>query len=225
MKNNILRFSIYGLLALVCFFTAQLAQVPPALYLEANAHAPLNLYQTLTSLGIYWLIIGLNFILAVFLKIIKPKEKLSLPKIALFVLVGEVVIWVINIIGVLISVTMGDDIVSSNQTAINQLMSLLPTSIIMTMAVFGAPIIEEVVFRGLIPRMFSEKWNWIGYLMGAVLFGLAHNPNTLGAGIQYIGMGLVLSAVTYFSKRIEYSILLHFLNNGIAFVLMLSQMN
>lgn len=224
MKKHILRVITYGLLAIGVFALSQLAQAPALLFLKENGQSPLSVTQNMISLAIYWAVIIGVFALAHHLKLIKLKEKLSWKKLALFLISGEVAIWVVSFIGVLISLMMRDDILSTNQESINELMTLLPTSLMGTMVLVGAPILEEVSCRGLIPRMFSEKWQWLGYVLGAVLFGLAHAPTTLGTAVQYIGMGGVLSLVAYFSKRLEYSILLHFMHNSLAFALMLSQM-
>ncbi|MFC5632147.1 MULTISPECIES: CPBP family intramembrane glutamic endopeptidase [Streptococcus] len=223
MKKHVLRGLVYGLLAIMTYGTSQLVQLPALLFLKDNGNAPLTGLQLTMSLVIYFLAIVGVFFLALKLNLIKPKENLNWKKLALFLFGGEVAIYAVSMIGVIISLAMGDEILATNQAAIEELITQLPAILMFTMIVLGAPIMEETICRGLIPRMFSTNWRWLGYIVGAILFGLAHVPNTVGTAVQYIGMGLVLSAVAYFSKRLEYSMLLHFLHNSIGFLILLLQ--
>ena len=222
-NNTFFRTIVVGLLAIGFYYASQYVQLPAFLFLKENQGDPLTLAQTSISIGLYLLLIVTALALAIYLKFVNIKEKLSFKMLALTLSVGEIATYMVGFIGALISFALGDELISSNQQAINELVSLLPIALLFTMTVIGAPVIEEVIFRGLIPAIFSEKWRWIGYVIGAILFGLAHHPNTAGAAIQYIGMGAVFSLVAYFGKRLEYSIFLHMLHNGIAFFVMMSQ--
>lgn len=87
--------------------------------------------------------------------------------------------------------------------------------------VIMAPLTEEIIFRGLIPRLFSKKLALLGYAVGTLLFALAHSPSNIGSFVIYFGMGSILGIIAYKSQKLEYSVLAHALNNGIAFSIML----
>ena len=61
----------------------------------------------------------------------------------------------------------------------------------------------------------------MGFVLGAILFGLFHGPTNIGSFIVYAGMGAVFAYVAYTTERLEMSILAHMLRNGIAIFLML----
>ena len=61
----------------------------------------------------------------------------------------------------------------------------------------------------------------MGFVIGAILFGLFHGPTNIGSFIVYGGMGAVFAYVAYTTESLEMSILAHMLRNGIAIILML----
>ena len=85
---------------------------------------------------------------------------------------------------------------------------------------FFAPIIEEILFRGIIQKGMINKGvkprNAI--IISALVFGIVHfNP------WQFIGaflLGIVLGVVYYKTKSLLMSIFLHFFNNTIVVVMM-----
>lgn len=225
MTKSWIRSLKFGFLAVGIYILGQLAQLPSIIFLEINKNKGLTGLQSGFSIGLYLLVIIVTFWLALRFKVVNIKEKLDLKRLAILVGAGEPSILLVSSIGILILLAMGDDLTSMNQAAINELMGLLPKSLMFIMIVIGAPIIEETIFRGFIPKMFCEKRQWLGLILGAILFGLAHVPTNLGSAVQYIGMGGVLSAVTYFGKRVEYSMVLHAIHNLVAFLLVLSELN
>lgn len=110
---------------------------------------------------------------------------------------------------------------TANQELLEQVMAQLPTALMFLSVVIGAPIVEEVVCRGLIPAAFSGRFVLLGHLLGTLLFALVHGPTDLGSWVLYGGMGLVLAVIRHKSGRLEPAILAHFLNNAIAFVIMI----
>lgn len=75
-----------------------------------------------------------------------------------------------------------------------------------------APIIEEIIFRGLIiGRLFINK-PYIGIVVSSVVFGLLHFSNIFLAPM-YIFSGLVFSIAYYKTKKLEVSISMHIINN------------
>ena len=72
-----------------------------------------------------------------------------------------------------------------------------------------------------IPKKLFPKHQLVGFVLGAILFGLFHGPTNIGSFIVYGGMGAVFAYVAYTTESLEMSILAHMLRNGIAIILML----
>lgn len=109
---------------------------------------------------------------------------------------------------------------TANQALLEEIMAQLPTLLMFISVVITAPLAEELACRSLIPDIFSGRLVWLGYLIGTLVFAYLHGPTDLGSWVIYGGMGLVLSLVRYKTGRLEYAILAHGLNNGIAFLLL-----
>ncbi|EFR43569.1 CPBP family intramembrane glutamic endopeptidase [Streptococcus pseudoporcinus] len=89
------------------------------------------------------------------------------------------------------------------------------------LAALVAPMIEELIFRGLVYGKTFGRQSWLGLLLSSFLFGLIHMPSDIGSWVIYGGMGIVLGVVYMFTNKLSYTIAIHALNNGIAVVLML----
>ena len=80
------------------------------------------------------------------------------------------------------------------------------------------PFAEELFFRGVLYRFLREQWGvWIGALVSAVLFGAAHLNLSVGVAVGI--MGLVSALVYERSKSLWPSIIIHAVNNSLAFIL------
>lgn len=84
-----------------------------------------------------------------------------------------------------------------------------------------APLAEEMVFRGAILRKllgrFGEKWHWVAILISAVIFGAVHGniPQFVHAAL----IGLLLGWMYYRTGSILPGVLLHWVNNTVAYVM------
>ena len=95
-------------------------------------------------------------------------------------------------------------------------------------AVIAAPIVEELVFRGVVLRGFLSRMGVVLAIgLQAVIFGVAHVDPVRGAG--NIGLALVLSGVgaalgvaAYMLRRVGPTILAHAIFNGVVMFLVLS---
>lgn len=76
-----------------------------------------------------------------------------------------------------------------------------------------APVIEEIVFRGLIFKFFFRKTPILAYFLSSLLFTLIHMPTDLISFVTYGSLALVMGLVYFKTRRIEMSILTHFINN------------
>ena len=93
--------------------------------------------------------------------------------------------------------------------------------ILITRSVIMAPIVEELVFRGLLMTRVFNSNSIVGLIVSSFLFGLVHIPNSVGAWIIYGGMGVALATVYRTTKKLEYSIMAHMINNTLAVSMML----
>ena len=109
---------------------------------------------------------------------------------------------------------------TSNQSTINNLVQNSSLISSFFLLVLIAPICEEILCRGIIPKKIFRGKEKLGYLVGAVAFALLHTPTNLPSLLIYGGMSTVLTWTAYRTERLEMSILLHMIVNGIAFCLL-----
>ena len=109
---------------------------------------------------------------------------------------------------------------TSNQSTINNLVQNSSLISSFFLLVLIAPICEEILCRGIIPKKIFRGKEKLGYLVGAVVFALLHTPTNLPSLLIYGGMSTVLSWTAYKTQRLEMSILLHMIVNGVAFCLL-----
>ena len=129
------------------------------------------------------------------------------------------VILAFNILGVVLLRLMNET-TTSNQSNINDLVQNSSLISSFFLLVLIAPICEEILCRGVIPKkLFRGKEN-VGYIVGAIIFALLHLPTNLPSLLIYGGMSTVLTWTVYKTQRLEMSILLHMIVNGVAFCLL-----
>ena len=109
---------------------------------------------------------------------------------------------------------------TSNQSTINNLVQNSSLISSFFLLVLIAPICEEILCRGIIPKKIFRGKEKLGYLVGGVVFALLHTPTNLPSLLIYGGMSTVLTWTAYRTERLEMSILLHMIVNGIAFCLL-----
>lgn len=119
----------------------------------------------------------------------------------------------------------------TSDTASNQLLfeSLIENNFIFMaiQAVIFAPIVEELIFRGLVFRTFRKYNVFWGHFISAFFFGFIHIYQGLFAGdmtqllylLSYGGMGFAFSLVYEKRKTIVAPMLVHMANNLIATIL------
>ena len=82
-----------------------------------------------------------------------------------------------------------------------------------------APITEEIFMRGLLQGTVFKN-TYIGLVATSVLFAYLHGPYTIPSFITYLGMGFAFGIRYKTSDNLWNSILLHALNNLVAFFFM-----
>lgn len=129
------------------------------------------------------------------------------------------VIFATNLLGSLL-LRLTNEVTTSNQSILNGLVqnsSLISTFFLLVLI---APICEEILCRGIIPKKIFRGEEKLGFVVGAIVFALLHMPTNLPSVIIYGGMSTVLTWTAYKTERLEMSILLHMILNGIAFCLL-----
>ena len=133
--------------------------------------------------------------------------------------VSYLVILISNISGVLL-LHLRNETTTSNQSNINDLVqnsSLISSFFLLALL---APICEEILCRGIIPKKIFRGKEHLGFVVGTIVFALLHQPSNLPSLLIYGGMSIVLSWTAYKTQRLEMSILLHMIVNGVAFCLL-----
>jgi membrane protease YdiL (CAAX protease family) len=117
--------------------------------------------------------------------------------------------------------------VANNQAKLISVMhgNLEMVVFIVLLTLFVGPILEELIFRGIVMNYFFTKrgW-WVNVIFSGALFGYFHvmlQNFQLFAFIQYSLMGMVLAFVYKKTKQLQYSMLTHFINNAIATLILL----
>ena len=129
------------------------------------------------------------------------------------------VIFATNLLGSLL-LRLTNEGTTNNQSTLNGLVqnsSLISTFFLLVLI---APICEEILCRGIIPKKIFRGKEKLGFVVGAIVFALLHMPTNLPSVIIYGGMSTVLTWTAYKTERLEMSILLHMILNGIAFCLL-----
>lgn len=95
----------------------------------------------------------------------------------------------------------------------------LSFSVLIFSTVIGAPILEEVVFRGFLQTALTKYMRpWIAVILSALIFAAVHFD--LDVFPLLFVMGLLLGWLYAYTRSIWPSVALHFLNNSVAVVLL-----
>ena len=95
-------------------------------------------------------------------------------------------------------------------------------------AVVAAPIVEEIVFRGVVMRGFLSRMPVVAAIvLQGVLFGTAHvdpvrGTGNIGLAIVLSGVGIVLGVAAYLLRRIGATIIAHAIFNGVVMIIVLT---
>ncbi|CAM3183093.1 CPBP family intramembrane glutamic endopeptidase [Leuconostoc rapi] len=113
---------------------------------------------------------------------------------------------------------------TENQTAIQNLTEHLNVTMV-AMVIYGvvlAPVVEEIIFRGLVINyFFRHSWWWASIILSGVLFAFPHMgavPTNLADVLSYLiymVMGMVMAYVYKKTGNLQDSIAIHFINNAV----------
>ncbi|MGT2745265.1 CPBP family intramembrane glutamic endopeptidase [Streptococcus phocae subsp. phocae] len=214
LVTRVIRKLKWFFLALLIFIVEQL----PLLFIQKNQ----PLWQILLLASIIIVMVGGVYYLARRINLLGNR---LLPKDDdrfLWIMLGTLALFVVKLIGgFLLVLENGQNANTANQAAIENA-QLHPIFIVLILTIM-APVVEEIVFRGLLYGKLFGTDSYVGLVFSSILFGLIHmltDLSSLGSWFIYGGMGLVLGFIYHKTKKLEYTILVHFLNNGIAVLLM-----
>ena len=108
-----------------------------------------------------------------------------------------------------------------NQAALNKIFIHVPFYLYLVVAGFIIPIMEEIIFRGLLAKVLFGKYFKTGLVISSLLFMAGHSAFTPQTIVVYGIMSAGLAITYYKTKHIEYSMGVHILNNSIAVLLSL----
>lgn len=127
----------------------------------------------------------------------------------------------VSIIGSILLQVLNGDKTTSNQAYLTEMLQNGNIVVMVLTVVFLAPIAEEIIFRGIIPlKIFKGYESW-GYIIGGLLFALFHGPTNIMSFVIYGGASVILTLLAYRTRRLEVSIAVHMINNGLPAILML----
>ncbi len=142
------------------------------------------------------------------------------------VYLGYLAILTFNMMAQVIIGMVQTDLTSANQNSVVAYSQQSMLSMVF-MSCLCAPIIEEVLFRGVLFRGFAKNRTWaiIAGFVSALVFASVHvvpaaisyqDPGELIYLLSYLPQGIVFAICCYKTENICGSILLHFVNNSIA---------
>lgn len=115
-----------------------------------------------------------------------------------------------------------DALVSNNVPMDNEMLvfiqNITKTPLGLVLGIFISPFSEELLFRGAILR-FLLQWSkrpWVAILVSSIMFGAMHG--NWEQGIAGFIIGVLLGWLAYRTGSIIPGIILHILNNGMAFI-------
>ncbi|MFB1083116.1 lysostaphin resistance A-like protein [Jeotgalibacillus sp. JSM ZJ347] len=204
------------LIILITYVAMQLSTfiaVPLALFISgmvSDSEPAVLLY----SISGYWIFISFTIALIVILLIMNknkgvmdlPGKKASPGMAALWSFIGIFLAFFSQAIAVGIESLIGIDPGSQNTADIISLLSYVPLAAV-AVAVIG-PILEEIVFRGVIFGWFYRKYNFfISGLISALIFAVIHFDFT--HILIYAAMGYAFAFLYAYTKRIIVPIIAH----------------
>jgi membrane protease YdiL (CAAX protease family) len=98
----------------------------------------------------------------------------------------------------------------------------------LVLAVIAAPLVEEIVFRGIVLRSFLVAMHPVAAIgLQGVLFGMAHFDPVRGTGnigliVVLGGVGITMGGAAYLFRRITPTIIAHAIINAIAMTIALT---
>lgn len=193
-----------------------------------------TLYQFIVSLILFILLFILYFnTIKKDFKDFKKNLKTNILYILKLFVIFILLKYMITIISTFIIILLKYDtsnLLSNNQEMVEKYVKAAPFLMFLSMSILG-PFYEECIFRLGFKKVINNKWIYI--IVSGSLFGLLHVfPLNEGVSlilgivqsISYVTMGIFFSYIYYKTDNIFISIGLHFLNNFLSVLAMMSML-
>lgn len=109
----------------------------------------------------------------------------------------------------------------TNQEQLNLLFASQPIAIAIYVGLV-APIVEEAVFREVLPSVFD--FHILSYILLTLCFALLHSPNGVIGWVQYGGLAAIFTFARLRAKSVTTSILIHVAWNCFTLIIMFMSM-
>ena len=127
----------------------------------------------------------------------------------------------ISVLGTVLLRWLHGEATTANQASLMEEFRRGNTMLLAIMLGVLAPIAEEIIFRGIIPLKIFKNYERWGYIIGGLLFAIFHGPTNIMSFVIYGGASVILTLLAYRTRRLEVSIAVHMINNGLPAILML----
>jgi len=130
------------------------------------------------------------------------------------IIIATILVFAVNVVTVPLMKNTNDNVAALELVGKNNMLILVFFTIIV------APILEEILFRGIFMNWFFVNNPLVSVLVSGIAFGYVHAPFSPGIDWIYalskVLLGIILAAVYYRTKNIKANITVHFLNNFLA---------
>lgn len=203
-----LNYTFLGIFAIIMqiLITAILANVYPALLMNTNTSS------IVAAICNY--ILPLPIFLYLMNRLEKQEissNKVSIKKFIKYVAITMVLMWIGNMIGLLVTETIGHIIQSPIENPIVETINSSSIYLNLLLMVIAAPIFEELFFRKILIDRTIKYGKGISILLSATLFGLFHG--NLNQFFYTFLMGGFFAYVYIKTGKITYTIALHLIVN------------
>ncbi|KRK80753.1 hypothetical protein FD03_GL002184 [Companilactobacillus nodensis DSM 19682 = JCM 14932 = NBRC 107160] len=132
----------------------------------------------------------------------------------IIIIIASILVFAVNLITVPMMKSTNDNVAALELVAKNNIVILVFFTIVV------APILEEILFRGIFMNWFFVNNSLISVILSGIVFGYVHAPFSPGTDWIYalskVLLGIILAAVYARTKNIKANITVHFLNNFLA---------
>lgn len=106
----------------------------------------------------------------------------------------------------------------ANQTAVESMVKNMNVVLMFINIVILTPITEEYILRGLIMKYTFSLMPTVGAIVAAVVFTLLHSPANWMDFMVYFILSAGFTFIYWYTRKLEYPILLHIIQNFIGFM-------
>ena len=202
--------------------------LPLLLLLYDSVRAP---QTNAVTVNLIYYALGIVFVLAVMLRYLRAEYDVlldRLPGCILTALLGMAILYALNTVAAILTVMLDSVLSNPNDEAVLELASM-DIGVMRALSVFIAPIVEEVLFRGVLFGSLRRRSRGWAYVLSAVAFGLYHvwqaavlsgRPEMLLYAVQYVPIAVVLAWCYERSGSLWTGIFYHMAYNALSFSLL-----